>query len=127
MTVPLPTPGTVGTPARGRTRRSSSRERGQATLELVGVLPVLLVVFVLVLQVISLAYSSHAASQAARDGARAYSLDQSPAAAAQASLPGAVRLVDVSTYGPDHGVTVTVRAPAVFLLDHTITRSVVMP
>jgi hypothetical protein len=104
-----------------------SRERGQGTIELVGLIPVLLVTFAIVLQVMTLAYSTHAAAQAARDGARAFSLDQSPVAAAQASLPGAVRLVNVSTYGPDHGVTVTVQAPPILLLNRTITRSVVMP
>lgn len=109
------------------TRRSSPGERGQATLELVGLIPVLLVTLAILLQVMALAYTSHAAAQAARDGARAYSLDQSPIAAAQASLPGSVRLVDVSTYGPDHGVTVTVQAPPLLLLSRTITRSVVMP
>jgi Flp pilus assembly protein TadG len=105
----------------------AERERGQATLELVGLIPVLLVTLAVVLQVMSMAYTAHAAAQAARDGARAYSLDQSPVAAAQASLPGAVQLVDVSTYGPDHGVTVTVKAPPVLLLDYTLSRSVVMP
>ena len=29
----------------------------------------------------------------------------------RASLPGGVELVEVSTYGPDHGVRVTVQAP----------------
>ena len=50
--------------------------------------PLVLAVLVGALQVMVLAYTAHAASQAARDGARAFSLGQSPAAAAQASLPG---------------------------------------
>ncbi|WP_375426528.1 TadE/TadG family type IV pilus assembly protein [uncultured Friedmanniella sp.] len=105
----------------------AGRERGQATLEMVGLIPVFCVVLVVVVQVMALAYTAHAASQAARDGARAYSLDQSPVGAAQASLPGSVHLVAVNTYGPDHGVTVTVQSPPVLLLTRTVTRSVVMP
>ena len=83
----------------------------------------------LTLQVIVLTYTSHAASQAAREGARAYSLDQSAQAAAEASLPGGVRLVGpAQTTGPDHTVTVTVAAPfAVYPFNRQITRSVSMP
>ena len=90
--------------------------------------PLVMGVLVAALQVMVLTYTAHAASQAARDGARAYSLDRSPVSAAQASLPGAISLVDVATFGPDHGVRVTVEAPAMlFLVDRRITRSVTMP
>ena len=53
-----------------------------------------------------LAYTAHAASQAARDGARAFSLGSRPVAAAQASLPGAITPGERLATGPDHGVTV---------------------
>jgi hypothetical protein len=90
--------------------------------------PLVLAVLVAALQVMILGYTAHAASQAARDGARAYSLSQSPVAAARASLPGAISLVTVSTFGPDHGVRVTVQAPPMlFITDRKITRSVTMP
>lgn len=103
-------------------------DRGSATIEIVALTPVLLAVLVLALQVLVMAYTAHGASQAARDAARAYSLQESPQAAAQASLPGAVSLVSVSTFGPDHGARVTVEAPAMlFLTDRQITRSVTMP
>jgi hypothetical protein len=103
-------------------------ERGSASVELVGLLPLVLLVLLAAAQVMTYALSAHAASQAARDAARAYSLDQSPGAAARASLPGGVQLVDVSTYGPDHGVRVTVQAPPVlFVTDRRISRAVTMP
>jgi hypothetical protein len=103
-------------------------ESGQGTIEFVAMLPLVLAVLVGALQVMIVGYTAHAASQAARDGARAYSLDRSPADAARASLPGAISLVNVTTFGPDHGVRVTVEAPPMlFLLDRQVTRSVTMP
>jgi hypothetical protein len=113
-----------------RNPRDAERRKqlGQGTIEFMAMVPLVLAVLVAALQVMILGYTAHAASQAARDGARAYSLDRSAAAAAQASLPGAISLVNVSTFGPDHGVRVTVEAPAMlFLLDRQVTRSVTMP
>jgi hypothetical protein len=104
------------------------REHGQGTIEFVAMLPLVLAVLVGALQVMIVSYTAHAASQAARDGARAYSLDRSAADAARASLPGAISLVNVTTFGPDHGVRVTVEAPPMlFLLDRQVTRTVTMP
>ena len=112
----------------GDGKRQSHVDRGQGTIEFMGMVPLVLAVLVAALQVMILSYTAHAASQAARDGARAYSLDQSAVAAAQASLPGAISLVNVSTFGPDHGVRVTVEAPPMlFLLDRQVTRTVTMP
>jgi Flp pilus assembly protein TadG len=111
-----------------RRRRATARDRGQATIEFMAMVPLVLAALVFALQVMVLAYTAHGASQAARDGARAYSLNESPVAAVQASLPGAISLVNVSTFGPDHGVRVTVEAPAMlFITDRQITRSVTMP
>ena len=104
------------------------RERGTASIELVGLVPLVLGVLVFALQLMIIVYTAHGASQAARDGARAYSLNQSPAAAAEASLPGALSLVSVTTFGPDHGVRVVVEAPPMlFLADRQVTRQVTMP
>ncbi|QDP96617.1 pilus assembly protein TadE [Microlunatus elymi] len=100
-------------PSRHRGARRARRERGTASLEFVGLLPVVLIAMVLVLQLFAAAYTAHAAHQSARDAARAYSLGESPQAAAEASLPGGVDLVSVSTFGPHHGVRVVVRAPSV--------------
>ena len=80
------------------------RDAGSASIETVALVPVVLVVLVLALQVLVMAYTAHAADQDARDAARAYSLDASATQAAAASVPGAVRVVDVVTFGPD-GIT----------------------
>ena len=107
---------------------AARRERGQATLEMAALAPVVLGLMLVVLQVIVLTYASHAASQAAREGARAYSLDEDPRAAAGASMPGGIQLLGVQTSGPDHTVSVTVAAPfAVPPLNRQITRTVTMP
>jgi hypothetical protein len=104
------------------------RDRGQATIEMVGLLPMVLIIMVLVFQVMTMIYTAHAASQAARDGARAYSLGQSPESAARASLPGGVSYVSTTTFGPGHGVRVTVNAPALlFIRDRAVTGEVTMP
>ena len=109
-----------------RWHRPAGRTGGirQGTIEFVAMVPLVLAVLVAAAAGDDLGYTAHAASQAARDGARAYSLDQSAAAAAQASLPGAISLVNVATYGPDHGVRVTVEAPPMLFLtrpaDHPV-------
>ena len=109
-------------------RHSPRGQRGQASLEMAALAPVVLMLMLSALQVIVLTYTAHAASQAAREGARAYSLQQSPEAAAQSSLPGGVHLVGVQRSGPDHTVTVTVSAPfAVPPFNREITRTVSMP
>lgn len=112
--------------ARAGARRS--RQRGSAALEAAVLIPLAMGVLVVIVQIFAMAYASHGVSQAARDGARAYSLGQSPQSAAAASLPSGVSLVSVSTFGPDHGVTVTARAPSIVVItDRTISRSVTMP
>lgn len=103
-------------------------ERGSAALEAAALIPLVMGVLVVIVQIFAMAYASHGVSQAARDAARAYSLGQSPQAAAAASLPSGVSLVSVSTFGPNHGVKVTARAPSIVVLtDRTVTRSVTMP
>lgn len=104
------------------------RDRGTASIEMVGILPLVLMMMLVALQLMAMAYTAHGASQAARDAARAYSLDESPQAAAAASVPGGVRLVSVTTFGPHHGVRVVVQAPSVQLLgNRQVTREVTMP
>ena len=108
--------------------RAKAGERGSAAVEAAVLIPLAMGVLVVIVQIFAMAYASHGVSQAARDGARAYSLGQSPQSAAAASLPNGVSLVSVSTYGPDHGVTVTARAPSIVVItDRTISRSVTMP
>lgn len=106
----------------------SGGERGQASLEMVALSTMLLGVVVLMLQLVVFVYTAHGAAQAAREGARAYSLDQDPRSAAEAAVPGGVRLVEVTRVGPDHGVRVVVQAPTGFVLgDGRVARTVVMP
>lgn len=107
---------------------SARRTRGSAAVEAAALIPLVLGVLVVVLQLFMMVYTTNGVSQSARDAARAYSLGESPDAAAAASLPGGVRLVSVSTFGPNHGVAVTGEAPPiVFLGSRTVTRSVTMP
>jgi Flp pilus assembly protein TadG len=109
-------------------RRLPRNDHGTASIELIGLVPLVLGVLVLALQVLVMVYTAHGASQAARDGARAYSLNQSAATAAEASLPGALSLVSVTTFGPDHGVRVVVEAPPMlFMTDRQVSRQVTMP
>ena len=127
---PEPVEGPTMHPPTGSGR--TVRERGQGTIEFMAMVPLVLAVLVCALQVMAQVYTASAASQAARDGARAASLDQSAAAAVQASLPGNVRLEDMSSGGPEHTVAVVV-APPIKLIPfigneaYTITRSVTMP
>ncbi|MFC7624048.1 TadE/TadG family type IV pilus assembly protein [Microlunatus sp. GCM10028923] len=109
------------------TRRRMA-ERGTASIELVAIVPMVMIIVVAVVQVLSSAFTVQAASQAARDGARAFSLGRSPEAAVQASLPGTVRLIEVTRVGPRHGVRVTVQGPAYLVIgERTVTREVIMP
>lgn len=106
-------------PGAGRRARQSRRESGTASIEFIGLFPIVLIGMYLLLQLFAAVYTAHAASLAAREGAREYSLTDSPAAgrqAAQASLPGAVTLVDAKPTETDHGFEVEVLAPAVYRL-----------
>ena len=150
MKFPLANPGLrAAVLRRSETRRSSSasadevggvernprdaerrHEHGQGTIEFMAMVPLVLAVLVCALQVMAQAYTAHAASQAARDGARAFSLGQSAAGAVSASLPGNVELVNMRAGGPDHTVVVEVNPPIElipFVTDYRIVRSVTMP
>jgi hypothetical protein len=103
-------------------------ERGQASLEMVALTTMLLGVVVLMLQLVVFVYTAHGAAQAAREGARAYSLGESYQAAAEAAVPGGITLVEVGVVGPDHGVHVVAKAPSGFFLgDGLVSRTVTMP
>lgn len=103
------------------------RDEGSASLELVGLIPVLVVLLGLLLWAGSFVFTVHAANQAVRDGARAMSLGQSAPVAIQRSLPGAVTVQNVS-YLPAGGVRLQVRTVDVgYLPQMTVTRQAVMP
>jgi len=82
-------------------------ERGQATVELVGLLPLLLAVGFAVFSVLGAGAASEAAGAAAEAGAIALLQDRDPAAAARASLSGWPRR-DIDIGVRDGAVTVRV-------------------
>ncbi len=116
--------------ARGAARRRTA-ERGSASLELLGLVPVLALVALAVLQVVAAAYTVGAANQAARDGARAYSLHGAGAVAAaiEDSLPGRIELDRAWRPWDDGGVEIVVDVPrlAPFMPEMHVTRTAVMP
>jgi hypothetical protein len=89
--------------------RAGRGEKGQATVELVAVLPVLGLVALLAWQAVVAGQTWWLAGAAAREGARASALGGDPVAAARRVLPGA----RLSRDGAD-GVRVRAAVPAVF-------------
>lgn len=103
------------------------RDEGSASLELVGLIPVVVTILGVLLYAASLVYTVHAANQAVRDGARALSVGRSVPAAVERSLPGAVE-VERITYPATGGVRLQVRTVEVgFLPQLTVTRHAVLP
>ena len=107
------------------------RERGSASLEFLGILPLLGVAFLAALQ-LSFAYAAaNSTSAAARAAARATSQGASPAAAAAAAVPGWLQ-DDITVVGPspsDARVSVRTQGPKVLpmLPDYVITRAAWFP
>jgi TadE-like protein len=88
-------------------------QRGQAAVELVAVLPVLVAVLAGLWQLAVLGHASWAAAGAARAAARASALGLDARAAARSVLPARLdRGLRVGTAG--EGVVVRVRVPSVF-------------
>jgi len=98
----------------GRGRGDAARfraERGQATLELLGLLPVLLAVALAGAQLLAIGYSSVLAGNAAEAGALALAGGGDPSAGARTALPGWSRAhASVSVLGG--GVRVRLRPPS---------------
>lgn len=108
--------------------RKRTRERGSASLELLGAIPVVIVVVLGLLQVIAGVYTVQATNQAVRDAARAGSLGESVTDAARRSLPDGLQIQGISVSGPDE-VRLVVEVPRVVPLVPTIdvTRTAAMP
>ncbi len=107
-------------------RRRPHGDRGSAALELLGVIPVVVVVLLLLVQVCAAGYTVLATNQAVRDGARAHSLGQSVPTAVDHSLPGGLDAERVEVAGDT--VLVEVRVPRVAVLPtFTVTREAAMP
>jgi TadE-like protein len=103
-------------------------ERGSASIEFVGFLPVLLVTGLLLIQGAVALYAVTAAATSARHAARAYSLGEDPAGAAQAALPSWLTAQTQTLPGPGHGVRVGVDVPDIVpAMDIRVEREAVMP
>ena len=88
-----------------------TRQRGQASLELLAGVPALLLAALIALQLLVTAYTLHLADGAAEAGALALAAGAAAEPAARAALPGwAAGRVDVSAAGGE--VEVAVRPPA---------------
>ncbi len=88
-------------------------QQGQAAVELVAVLPVLVALFFGLWQVALLGHASWSTAAAARAAARAHALGLDPRAAARAHLPrGLERGLRVRASDDSEAVTVSVRVPS---------------
>jgi pilus assembly protein CpaE len=102
---------------RGRRPRRADRDRGQVTLETLGMTPVILVTLILVWQAVLAGYTFTLAGNAADQAARAAAVGQDAMAAARSDVPGAW---DVSLDGPHPtsdgmvSVTVGLKVPVLF-------------
>jgi hypothetical protein len=88
-----------------------NEERGQASIELVAVLPCILLVAAVVWQLVLVGHTAWLTAQAARAGARADAVGRDAEAAARSTLPGSLERgleVDSRQVG---GVRVSVRIP----------------
>jgi hypothetical protein len=95
--------------------RRTASERGQASLELLGLLPVLLFVALAAAQLLAVGYSSVLAGNAAEAAALALAGGGDPEAAARDALPGwSSRRLDVAVKGGD--VRIRLRPPALLPL-----------
>src|SRR5918911_2503584 len=90
------------------------RERGQASVELVAVLPLLVLVGFAVWQAAVAGQAIWLAGAAARAAARAQALGADPSPAARGALPPRFERGLRVRAREDGGVTVTVRIPSVF-------------
>jgi hypothetical protein len=89
---------------------SGRSDGGQASVELMGLLPLVAVVGVLLAQAALAGVSWWMVGTAAHAGARARALGADPAAAARAALPGGLR-EGLRVTGEGDGVRVSVRIP----------------
>jgi hypothetical protein len=87
-------------------------ERGQATIETVALLPILLLLAVAAWQGLLIGWTALEAQQAARAGARAALGGERPAPAVGSSLPGSMR-DEVEIHRAGGRLTVRVRVPSV--------------
>jgi len=90
---------------------SYRREDGTASVELIGVLKILLLAILVAAQLSAAGYALWSAGIAARAGARAGLVGRDATKAARAALPGSLR--DDAKVNDDHGVSVHVPVPRI--------------
>ncbi len=101
-------------------------DRGSSAVELLGALPVVVVVVLVLLQVAAFTFTVQAANQAVRDGARARSLGHAVPSAVEESLPGGLHAESIEY--PSDGVRIEVRVPRIAVFPAmTVTRQAFMP
>jgi hypothetical protein len=88
---------------------AANRDPGQASVELVAVLPAMVICVVLAAQAVTAGWALWSAGNAARAGARAQRVGSDGEAAALRSLPGPLR--DGAKVSAEDGVKVSVRVP----------------
>ena len=93
-------------------RRRAGGEAGQATVELVALLPLLVVVLAGAWQAVLAGQAAWAAGAAARAAARAHAVGTDPTRAARTHLPGSLERGLRVTAGSDGDVEVRVRIPS---------------
>lgn len=115
------------------TARDRRGDAGQASLELVGFVAILVLVAVLCVQGLFVAQATSAAQQAARSGARAQALGNDVRTEVDRQLPDWLHLSSLSTSTPGdaYRVEVVVRVPIVVpgitSRHFTVTRDATMP
>ena len=97
----------------GTGAQRTDTDRGQASVELLGVLPAVLLVVVAAWQLALAGHASWLAGNAARVGARAQVVGDDPTAAARSALPAHLRRGLRVTTSDAGQVTVRVRMPLV--------------
>jgi Flp pilus assembly protein TadG len=111
-------------------RRTS--QRGSASIEFLGLLPLLLAVTLAIVQACLVGATVSAADSAARAAARATSEGNDPAAAGHAAVPGwldgaTAVSADAGTGASKVSIEVPVLLPALHLGSFTVVRSAVLP
>lgn len=110
-----------------RVRRGRESDLGSAAIEMLGVLPIVVLVVLVLLQVCAFTVTVQAANQAARDGARALSLGRPVATAVDRSLPGSLSARSIS-YPGGRAVRLEVDVPRVGIFpEMTVEREAEMP
>jgi hypothetical protein len=111
----------------------SRRERGQASVELVGVVLAIVLVALLAIQGITVAQTASIAQEAARNGARALSLGQDWDAVVRQTVPDGLDVGEPRGVVEDGGarvhatVTVPLGLAGAEIVDVSLTRTAVFP